>query len=129
MKILLILLLASLSVLAQEVRFGWDASPTIGVTNYVLMAHTNSYPTTNYTDATVKIGVGTNLTAKVTDLATGRWYFWAVAQKDGVASDPSNVVAVEVPLPPAGMRTISVQYGATLVGGMTNLIYFKLHVP
>lgn len=111
-----------------EIKLAWDASPTPGVTNYMLVAHTNATAVTNYSMATVRVNLGTNLTATITDLAVGQWHLFVTAGKGGLVSDPSNVLVVEMPRPPANLRTVTVQYGASLES-MTNNLFLKLKAP
>jgi len=82
--------------LGADVRLAWDASPTEGITNYVLFAHTNAITQASYTNAVVRLNVGTNLTCTVEDPVPARWWFTVVAQKDGLESDISNVIGTIV---------------------------------
>jgi hypothetical protein len=118
------------AVSAASVRLAWDASPTEGVTNYVLHAWTNNAENGPfaYTNAPVHVNVGTNLTASLEALQPGQWSFVVTAQKEGIESDPSNVVIVETPDPPARLRTIAIQYS----GSLTNFVdvgFFRLRLP
>lgn len=67
------------------------------------------------------------LNSKVFDLSPGMWWFGAKAVAGGAESKLSNVVAVEVPKPPAQMRTIAVQYSYTLTN-FYDLGFFKLRI-
>ncbi len=109
-------------VAAQSVKLAWDASPSPGVTNYVIYAATNALATLT------NISVGTNLTATVENLSPGTWRFYATAQAGGVESAPSNLLLVDVPRPPANLRTIVVQYSYTLTN-WADLGFFRLRVP
>lgn len=92
MKSLLLLLFLACSLKAADVQLTWDASPSEGVTDYVIYAHTNALSSTNLIKAVVKQAVGTNLTAKVEGI-TGTWWFTVTAKNiDGLESDHSNVV-------------------------------------
>lgn len=113
---------------ASDVKLAWDASATPGVTNYVLYAHTNLLSVTNLPAASVRLPVGTNLTATVEGLREGVWSFAAAAMKDGIESEPSNVVTVEVPRPPERMRTVVVQYSGTLTN-FYDVGFFRLRLP
>jgi len=115
------------TAMGQSVNLAWDASTSPGVTNYVIYATTNALTDTNASSALVKVPVGTNLTAKVFDLSPGMWWFGAKAVAGGAESKLSNVVAVEVPKPPAQMRTIAVQYSYTLTN-FYDLGFFKLRI-
>lgn len=100
-----ILILAALSAEASYLRLAWDASVTDGC-DYRLYAQSG----TNI----VRVETGTNLTASLEDITPGFWSFWATAIKDKVESDPSNVLTVEVPQPPLGMRTLVVDHATTI---------------
>lgn len=131
MKRSLILCLVTTSIflgLASDVKLTWDASPSSGVTNYVLYAHTNSFPVTNRFSAIVRLNVGTNLTASVESLKPGQWSFAATAMLDGLESDLSNILVMEVPKPPGNMRTVVVQYSGTLTN-FYDVGFFRLRLP
>ena len=113
---------------AQMVSLAWDSSIHPGVTNYTLYASTNSLVATNLATATVRLNCGTNRTGTITDLVPTRWWFTATAWADGAQSLPSNVLQVEVPLPPANMRTVVVQYSGTLTN-FYDVGFFKLRLP
>jgi len=120
--------LLAVAAQAQSIRLAWDASTSPGVTNYVLYAHTNTLAATNLSAAVVKQSVGTNLTATIEDIKPGHWWFVATAVGSGVESGPSNSVNVEVPKPPAAMRTIVVQYSGTLTN-FYDVGFFRLRLP
>lgn len=130
MKLVLQFILSCLvaTSMASDVKLAWDASPSIGVTNYVLYAHTNSFPVTNRFAAIIRLNAGTNLTASVELLKPGQWSFAATAMLDGVESDLSNIVVMEVPKPPANMRTVVVQYSGTL-SNFYDVGFFRLRLP
>jgi len=119
---------AALTSMASDAKLAWDASPTTGVTNYVLYASTNILSATNLTSATVRLNVGTNLTATVERIQSGQWSFAVTAMKNGLESDPSNILIVEVPQPPARMRTVVVQYSGTLTN-FYDVGFFRLRLP
>lgn len=108
-----ILILAAVSAEASFIRLAWDASVTPGC-EYVLYASTNELTQETYRDATVRVPCETNLTATIEGIAVGQWRFCATAIKDGVESDPSNVLTVEVPQPPLGIRTLVVDHATTI---------------
>lgn len=111
----LALLLATASAAhCGSLKLAWDPSPTPGVT-YRIYAH-NSPIGTNLAPAVVKLDAGTNLTAQVSNLAPGQWHFVATAVKEGIESEPSNELATEVPAKPANMRTVTLQWSATVTG-------------
>ena len=128
MKTTLAILALTATILASDIKLAWDPSPDVGVTNYVLYAHTNTFPVTNKLSAAVRLNVGTNLTASVESLTPGRWSFAAVAMMDGAESDISNIVQVEVPNPPVNMRTVVIQYGGTLTN-FYDVGFFRLRLP
>lgn len=100
-----ILFLVALSAEASFLRLAWDASTTDGC-DYRLYAQAG----TNI----VRMETGTNLTASLDDITPGFWSFWATAINDKIESDPSNVLTVEVPHTPQGIRTLVVEYGTTI---------------
>ena len=84
----------SLQCVASDIQLRWGASPIPGITNYVIYASTSALTAANLPTAILRLNVGTNLTATVTNL-TGHWYFVATAQMDGMdglESDLSNMV-------------------------------------
>lgn len=114
---------------AVPIKLAWDASPTVGVTNYVLYASTNTITTTNILSSAVRVSVGTNLTATISDLVPGNWYFAATAMKLGVESAPSNILQVQVPVAPTNMLTVFVQYSTSITNGFTDTGFFRLRIP
>jgi hypothetical protein len=112
---------------AGGVNLAWNASPTPAVT-YVLYAHTNDLTATNLSSAIVRLNIGTNLTATVEALKAGQWCFVATAKLNGVESDPSNSLIVEVPEPPSNMRTVVLQYSGTLTN-FYDVGFFRLRLP
>jgi len=126
--VVLLVFLSAAAGSAAQARLAWDASPTEGVTNYVLHAWTNSAAAASFTNALVHVNAGTNLTAMIEALQPGQWSFTVTAQKDGLESDPSNLLMVEVPQAPARMRTVAIQYS----GALTNFCdvgFFRLRLP
>lgn len=110
-------LLAAAPVLAQpgQVQLAWDASPA--ASGYRLYAHTNALSATNLLSALAKLDAGTNQTATVADALPGMWHFVATAvNAQGVESLPSNEVITEVPAPPGNLRTVTLQFNATVTG-------------
>lgn len=87
-----LLLLCCHHGLAADIQLVWDASPTAGVTNYMLYAHTNAIGPGTLGQSVVKRLVGTSGTARIEGI-TGGWWFTVTAWKDGLESDPSNVVS------------------------------------
>lgn len=107
---------ASLAPLGGNVKLAFDPSTTPGVTNYVLYASTNALTATNLATAVTNISLGTNLSVRVDGLRPGKWWFATTAVKDGVESVASNILPLEVPQSPAVMRSLAIQYNATLTG-------------
>ena len=110
-----------------SVTLAWDASPTVGCSN-ILYATTNAVLA--ITNSQIRINCGTNLTVQVTDIpVAGTWRFAVTAVQAGLESDFSNQLVLQVPVAPATMRTVALQYSGTLVG--TNFLdagYFRLRV-
>lgn len=107
-KLILLVLACSTQYLASEVKLTWDAPLTTGITNYVIYAHTNVLSNTNLGIAVIRLNVGTNLTATIPSIQSGFWSFGATSMKDGLESDLSNVINVEIPKPPI-LKTIVIQ--------------------
>ncbi|MHB9009759.1 MAG: hypothetical protein ACYDC1_22825 [Limisphaerales bacterium] len=116
------------AAMSAELTLAWDPSTTPGITNHVLYASRTGLSSTNLTQAIVRVSVGTNLTASVHSLGPGPWAFAVTAMKNGVESDPSNILQVEVPTPPARMRTVVLQYSGT-ISNWTDVGFFKLRLP
>lgn len=121
------LLAMAVPVMASDIKLAWDASQTPGITNYVLYASTNTLTSTNLQSALVRLSVGTNLTASITDIKAGQWTFAATAIKDGIESSPVLLLA-EVPKAPDRMRTVVVQYSGTLTN-FYDVGFFRLRLP
>lgn len=113
---------------AADIKLAWDASLSAGVTNYVLYAHTNSFPVANRSTALVRINVGTNLTARVEALGAGQWSFAASAMLDGTESDLSNILVVQIPRPPMMLRTVIVQY-TDVFTNLYDVGFMRLRLP
>ena len=130
-QLLIVLLLTSLSAFALggSATLAWDASPSAAVTNYVLYAHTNSLNSTNLNTALVKVSAGTNLTVAITGLTPPTvWYFVATAQANGIQSDPSNQLVVQVPVAPANARMMAVQYAELNITNWTDVGFFRIRI-
>lgn len=123
-------LLLPAACLGQSLTLGWDPSSSPGVTNYVIYATTNSFNYYQRSNAVVKIGVGTNLTAQITDIRPGRYWFTATAIGSGIESSNSNVLILDVPKPPANLFTIQLQYLFSLTNNEAkDLGFFKIKTP
>jgi len=94
------------SVKAADVKLIWGASPSAGVTNYIVYANTNTIVSTNYYLSSIKIEVGTNLTTRVSGLTPGMWWFTVTCIADDVESDISNVITGNVPNKPGNVLKI-----------------------
>jgi hypothetical protein len=128
-RLLALLPLLPLTAHALDLVLAWDPSPTTNVT-YVIYAHTNSFATTPLTNAAVRVHVGTNLTATITDLSrTNRWFFVATARDQyGLESDPSNEVSFQLAAPPKDLRLLVLEGTTNLPSGWTNLGFFRLRI-
>lgn len=135
------------SVWATDIQLAWDASPTSNVT-YIIYGTTNMMSSTNLHSSQIKLDVGTNQTVLIRDMKPAMWTFAATAARatvntnfqtlilgqptlitNTIESDPSNFLMLEMPQPPANMRTLVIQVNATLVG--TNWFdagFFKLKI-
>lgn len=127
MKILILLLLAALPAFAQNARVAWDKSSTPGISNYVLYGATNAISATNLATAAFRLNVGTNLTASIEAMNPGTYWLAVTAQKAGIESLPSNILVMSVPQPPANMRTVVVQFSATLTN-FTDFGFFRVRL-
>ena len=110
-----------------SVHLAWDPSPDPGC-NYTLYTTTNGAVTlTNYQS---KINCGTNLIVHATDLSPpGTWKFAVTAAQGGIESDFSNVLILQVPVAPANMRSVALQYSGTLVGtNFLDALFLKLRI-
>ena len=123
------LFLASTSF-AGDVWLRWDASPTLGVTNYVLYGTTNStLTTTNMATSELRVNVGTNRLVHVENVASPNiWNFGITAVKGGAQSGLSNILPVEFPADPPGARNAAIAFGIDLTS-MTNHAFFKVLFP
>ena len=129
-RTLSILLVLASTWCARAVTLEWDASPDVWVTGYRLYCGTNSVkPLTN---AVIKIDVGTNLTATVSNLVTGKTYYFVATcyTAEGLESPPSNEVMWTVPFEPLNLRTVIVQWsGAVASTNWQDAVFFKFKIP
>jgi hypothetical protein len=72
--------------------------------------------------------MGTNLTG-VVSVPVGKTLFFATASKDGIESEPSNVVSVEVPAAPTGTRVVILQYSQLNPTNFTDIGFLRLKAP
>lgn len=123
MKFALAILLLAIgysAALAATARVAWDASPAAAF--YWVKWGTNA------ATASFTLNTGTNLTAALTNLSAGRWYVWATAvSAQGIESDPSNVLALDVPAAP--VIRLQLQGAAELGGTWTNLAEISVPIP
>lgn len=121
MRTLLILIGLSLHALAvspdsSSVKLAWDASPTSGITNYVVYYGIGP-AVLGWNGTNILCGcysasqsAGTNLTLTLAGLARGQtYYFAATAWLDGVESGYSNEVRFIVTTKPGGPKNLTVQ--------------------
>lgn len=127
----LLLCAFALSLPAAQLKLAWDPSPSPGVTNYVLYVSTNAITVTNAQPVAARISVGTNLTSAVEFLRAGRWHFAATAQAEGVESEYSNELIVQVPEPATNLRTLVIEYTLDLTGSTnwSQLGFLRLKLP
>jgi fibronectin type 3 domain-containing protein len=104
MKKLLIALalsLASLTTQARNVTLAWDAEPDAKVIAYTVTYFQEGAGTSQ----TVTVGP-TERQANIT-VTAGQWSAYVVAVGNtGLPSDPSNVVDIFIPIPPANLRIV-----------------------
>ena len=127
MRTIIALLLSIATAAIANTTLTWDQSTGSGVVGYRLYAHTNAAITTNPAVALVKVNTGTNRLVYVDQAQSGQWWFVVTALTPTAESDPSNVVIAEVPPPPQNMRTLAIQYSATLTA-FTNIGFFRLRI-
>lgn len=127
LKIFLLLLLRCLPLHATDISFQWD--PGASTTNYLFYASTNGLSI--LTNAVVRLNVGTNITCTVQNLAPGIWTFGVTGIANGLETDLSNTLIIQVPpQPPGNFRTVFVDYGPAVVGPFTNVAtFFRLRIP
>jgi hypothetical protein len=113
----------------QTIKFAWDPATNSQPLTYWLYASANPLSDSTISTATTNIPVGTNLTATISQISVGSWWF-AVAARDtnGIQSLLSNVLQVQVPNPPLNMRTVVLQYSGTL-SNFYDVGFFKLRLP
>lgn len=128
-KLIPLLCLLALPCLAQQVSLKWDASPS-AVTNYLLLVHTNAPTASNaLATASLKLGTGTATQAVLSEMKPATYWFSVVAQSSqGVYSDLSNILQVDVPKPAANLRTVVIQYTVGVTDPGTNVGMFRFTV-
>jgi hypothetical protein len=112
---------------AGRVTVAWDPSPTTNVT-YRLYASPSPLAETNLATAAVKVDTGTNRTAELVFTNAARWHIVATARLDGVESEPSNQLTIEVPQPGASLRTVAVEATLDLSQQFQDAGFFRLRI-
>jgi hypothetical protein len=98
---LLALALASLNVEARNVTLAWDYEPDVNVVGFTVTYYLEG----GGTPQTVTVGP-TERTGAIS-VTAGNWEAYVVAVGiSGLASDPSNVVDIFLPIPPANLRIV-----------------------
>lgn len=113
-----IILFALLAVLrtaeGASVSIAWEPSGSVGVTNYVVRFWRDGAAVINSTNT------GTATTHTLRNLDAGRWHCQVSAQSaQGIESDPSNLLVMDVPAAP--VIRINLQGAGSLTGPWTNL--------
>lgn len=102
-RLLLFLAFLPSAAFAAILSLSWAPSTTSNVT-YAVYAGTNSVM------SAIRVASVTNRVRLDFD-AGGTWFFWATAvATNGVESDPSNVLRVEIPHPPTNLHPVAVEY-------------------
>lgn len=111
----IVLLAAQLSCLAVDVPLAWDA-PTNGVAaSYVLYASNTAFTSTNFHSATIRLPLPPATQVTLNNIAPGNyWFTVTLIAANGLESDCSNILPVQVPPPPSNTRLVAVQFSATL---------------
>lgn len=77
----------------------------------------------------MRVNVGTNLTA-IAQLTNGVYSVVVTAQKEGVESDPSNMLILDVPRSPTNLRTLILEAAFDLTGtNWTTVGMIRLRSP
>jgi hypothetical protein len=128
--IIFALLLAGYSLLAADLQLAWEDNVS-GITNHVVYATTNTLIEATKAAAQVRVNTGTNLTFVVDGIQPGQvWSFGVTAMADGVESDLSNVIIVQMPAAPTNLRTLIIQHADTLDNaGWKDVGFFRLKIP
>jgi len=99
-KLLSAFLLLVCTACASTFTLQWDSSPSAGVAKYKLYASTNLSNWFSFTNTTA-------LTVVVTNLSPAKYWLYATAvSTNGIESDPSNVIAADIPSSPATLRIV-----------------------
>lgn len=116
---------------AGTVRVAWSPSPDAASEpiTYAIYAHTNVLSETNLNSAVLRIDAGVSLSAMLSFTNAARWHLVVTAvDANYVESAPSNMLTLEVPAPPAGLRTVVVEHTIDLSTstGWQDVGYFRL---
>ena len=96
-----ILALASLNTEARNVTLAWDAEPDANVIAYTLTYFQEG------AGAAQTVTVGPTERQTTLTVTAGNWDAYVVAVGNtGLVSDPSNVVDIFIPVPPANLRIV-----------------------
>lgn len=109
-----------------QLMLQWNRSADDFLTNgvtYTVYAEVALPTATNY----VAVSGITNNQVGISSLAGGRWTFYATARQGNVESIPSNSIMVSVPAAPSNLRTVVLQYSATLNGPFADALFLKLY--
>jgi len=124
-----IAVLTAATAFGETIRLAWDY-PTneANKVTFRLYANTNVAPA-SLTNWLVKLDAGTNQTATVSNASPGLWFFaaTAVSKAGGIESVRSDVLTVEITEKPTNLRTVILQWNATVNG--TNWLdvgFFKI---
>lgn len=120
MKTILTSLLLAVSMIANaaSVNLAWDASPTLGVTNYALYV-ASSQAALGTTNA-IRFNVGTNLAVTAVFTNTTTAYFAVSAVLFGIESDLSNTLIASIPKSPTNLLVVALNYTGTMNLPVTN---------
>ncbi len=119
----LLMLFPTLLVRPADTGLAFDPSPTSGVTNYVMYSAVGTAPLGN------PVNLGTNTALTFTFTTNGIFRFAFTAMKGGLESDLSSILTLDVPKPPANLRTVVLQVNANLSSGAwTNIGFFRVQI-
>lgn len=125
----ILLMFTYMTAYAGRVSVGWSPSPSTNVT-YRIYAATNetSMLETNLSSSSVIMDVGTNMIASILFDRPETWYICATARRDGIESEPSNVLTVVVPVAPGGLAAMAVETTIDLsnTNGWAQVGFFRI---
>ena len=103
----------------------WDRSSDDTLTNgltYVIHGEQRTATATNL----ITVANITSNTVGIYDIVSGDWTFYATAKLAGIESESSNLLLLRVPVEPLNMKTVILQYSATLDGPFVDALFLKL---